>query len=114
MRLFRGQAAWLVQRISALLVLAVLAAGGLAWLLGPPLDFARWHALASGLAGGPIILLLFAALCAHAWVGMRDIVLDYIQPRGLRLAVLTLVAIVLFAVLARVLLTLAGHFLPPA
>lgn len=114
MRLFRGQRAWLVQRISALLALVMLAAGGLALLLGPPLDYARWHALAGGLHGGPLIILLFAALCAHAWVGMRDIVLDYIQPRALRLAVLTLVAIVLFAVLARVLLTLAGHFVPPA
>ncbi|WP_068637383.1 succinate dehydrogenase, hydrophobic membrane anchor protein [Thauera butanivorans] len=113
MRLFRGQRAWLVQRISALLVLALLAAGGLALLLGPPLDHARWHALATGVHGGPLIMLLFAALCAHAWVGMRDIVLDYVQPRALRLSVLTLVALVLFAVLVRVLLTLAAHFAPP-
>jgi len=46
-------------------------------------------------------------LCAHAWVGMRDIVLDYLQPRGLRLAVLGLITVVLLGVLARVLLSLA-------
>jgi succinate dehydrogenase / fumarate reductase membrane anchor subunit len=38
---------------------------------------------------------------------MRDIVLDYIQPRGLRLAVLSLIAVVLLGVLVRVLLSLA-------
>ena len=114
MRLFRGQSAWLVQRISALLVLILLAAGSLALLSGPPLEHARWHAFATGLHGGPLIMLLFAALCAHAWVGMRDIVLDYIHPRAPRLVVLTLVVLILFAVLVRVLLTLATHFAPLA
>ncbi len=40
--------------------------------------------------------------------GLRDIVLDYIQPRGLRLAVLSLIAVVLLGVLVRVLLSLAA------
>ena len=73
-----------------------------------PLDFPGWRAFAGGVLGGPLIALLFGALCAHAWVGMRDIVLDYIQPRGLRLAVLSLIAVVLLGVLVRVLLSLAA------
>ncbi len=108
MRLFDGQRAWLVQRISALLLLVMIVFGVLALPFAPPLDFAGWRAFAGGVVGGPLIALLFGALCAHAWVGMRDIVLDYIQPRGLRLAVLSLIAVVLLGVLVRVLLSLAA------
>ena len=107
MRLYDGQRAWVVQRISALLLLVLIVFGVLALPFASPLDFAGWRAFAGGVLGGPLIALLFGALCAHAWVGMRDIVLDYIQPRGLRLAVLSLIAIVLFGVLVRVLLSLA-------
>lgn len=107
MRLFDGQRAWVVQRVSALLLLVLIVFGVLALPFAPPLDFAGWRAFAGGVLGGPLIALLFGALCAHAWVGMRDIVLDYIQPRGLRLAVLGLIAVVLFGVLVRVLLSLA-------
>ena len=108
MRLFDGQRAWVVQRISALLLLVLIVFGVLALPFASPLDFAGWRAFAGGVLGGPLIALLFGALCAHAWVGMRDIVLDYIQPRGLRLAVLSLIAIVLVGVLVRVLLSLAA------
>ncbi|WP_435751107.1 succinate dehydrogenase, hydrophobic membrane anchor protein [Thauera sp. AutoDN2] len=107
MRLYDGQRAWVVQRISALLLLVLIVFGVLALPFASPLDFAGWRAFAGGVLGGPLIALLFGALCAHAWVGMRDIVLDYIQPRGLRLAVLSLIAIVLLGVLVRVLLSLA-------
>jgi succinate dehydrogenase / fumarate reductase membrane anchor subunit len=30
-------------------------------------------------------LLFFASLILHAWVGMRDILMDYIKPTGIRL-----------------------------
>jgi len=112
MRLFDGQRAWVIQRISALLLLMLILFGVLALPFAPPLDFSGWRAFAGGVLGGPLIALLFGALCAHAWVGMRDIVLDYIQPRGLRLAVLSLIAIELFGVLVLVLLRLATLALP--
>jgi succinate dehydrogenase / fumarate reductase, membrane anchor subunit len=37
------------------------------------------------------------ALFWHAWIGMRDIWMDYIKPAGLRLALEVLTVIVLFA-----------------
>ena len=108
MRLFDGQRAWVVQRLSALLLLVLILLAMLALPFASPLDFSAWRAFAGGVLGGPLIALLFGALCAHAWVGLRDIVLDYIQPRGLRLAVLSLIAVVLLGVLVRVLLSLAA------
>jgi succinate dehydrogenase / fumarate reductase membrane anchor subunit len=77
---------WLLQRLTAvvmalytLLLLAVaLWHGGL--------DYEAWRAL---FAGGPFRLATFLFMCAllyHAWVGVRDIYMDYIKPVGVRLA----------------------------
>ncbi len=108
MRLFDGQRAWVIQRISALLLLVLIVLATLALPFAAPPDFSAWRDFAGGVLGGPLIALLFGALCAHAWVGMRDIVLDYVQPRGLRFFVLSLIAVVLLGVLVRVLLSLAA------
>jgi succinate dehydrogenase / fumarate reductase membrane anchor subunit len=39
------------------------------------------------------------ALCYHAWIGIRDIWMDYVKPTGIRLTlhVLTLLALVGYA-----------------
>ena len=46
-----------------------------------------------------VTFLFFVSLCYHAWVGVRDIWMDYVKPTGLRLAlhVLTLLALVGYA-----------------
>jgi succinate dehydrogenase / fumarate reductase membrane anchor subunit len=38
-----------------------------------------------------------ASLILHSWVGMRDILMDYAKPTGLRLALEILVAVLLAA-----------------
>ena len=42
------------------------------------------------------MLIFTAALALHAWVGMRDILMDYVHHTGVRLA-LTLAVIVTLA-----------------
>lgn len=77
---------WLAQRITAvvmaactLVFLGVLLAGG-------PLTYASWKALFTK-GPMPFIALLFAvSALIHAWIGMRDILMDYIKPVALRLA----------------------------
>ncbi len=39
--------------------------------------------------------LFLVSLFLHAWVGVRDILMDYIKPVGLRLALEALVIVVL-------------------
>jgi succinate dehydrogenase / fumarate reductase membrane anchor subunit len=41
--------------------------------------------------------LAAAALLLHAWVGVRDVILDYVKPLPLRAGLLVLVALVLAA-----------------
>ncbi|MDP2867395.1 MAG: succinate dehydrogenase, hydrophobic membrane anchor protein [Polaromonas sp.] len=112
MKVFLGQRAWLVQRASALTLLLLVALGAALLLLGPALNHERWHALATSAHGAVIIVLFFAALSLHGWVGARDIVLDYVPSTAARLSVLSIVAAILFAVVIRVALTMAAHLSP--
>ena len=94
-----GLGDWLMQRVTGL-VIALYVIGLLAILLFKPgLSFDTWHEL----TGRTVFrLLTFAALASvflHAWVGMRDIIMDYIRPTGIRLSleVLVIAALVVYA-----------------
>lgn len=84
-----GLPAWLVQRLSALYMLLFTAALLLWWWWSPPLDYAGWRALAARPAVSVAAAMFFLALLLHAWVGVRDVILDYAgQHPALRLVLL--------------------------
>ncbi|PAS93805.1 MAG: succinate dehydrogenase, hydrophobic membrane anchor protein [Candidatus Dactylopiibacterium carminicum] len=90
---------WLAQRVTAV-VMAVYTVYMLVRIaLLPAHDNEAWRTL---MAGGftKFVTFLFAlALFYHAWVGIRDIWMDYVQQISLRLTlhVLTLLALVGYA-----------------
>ncbi len=92
-----GLRAWLLQRITAvyLALFLVYFTGHL--LLAPPAGYAQWRVWIGSTGMFLSVCLFFAALLLHAWVGIRDVVLDYVKPAGLRLVVLSLVGICLAA-----------------
>lgn len=106
MRLFAGQSAWVLQRLSAVVVLFLLLLGVGNLLFGLP-GFEAWRALATSTHGAVLIIVGFAALAVHAWIGTRDVVLDYVHVPALRIVVLAIVGTLLLGVLTRVVLTLA-------
>ena len=86
-----GTGTWLLQRGTAIVM--ALTVPWLAWRLADaaPLDYATWRALFAPLWMRLVMLLLTAALALHAWAGMRDILMDYVRPLGLRLALYLIV-----------------------
>ncbi|WP_435626843.1 succinate dehydrogenase, hydrophobic membrane anchor protein [Candidatus Ferrigenium straubiae] len=86
---------WLVQRVTAALmaVYSVALAGYL--LLQPYVDYDTWTALFSSQPMRSFTLLFLLSVFYHAWVGVRDIVMDYVKPAGVRLAIHVLVILVL-------------------
>lgn len=92
---------WLVQRVTAVyMALYSLVVGG--WLvLGRPLSYERWYGLFAIPWVRHATLLFFLCACWHAWLGMRDIFMDYVRATALRLALEAAAALVLLAYAAR-------------
>jgi len=111
MRLFSGQRAFVLQRLSALVLLAFLAAGALRLAFGAPLGFAQWQAWSAQPLAAAALLVLTVALLLHAWVGIRDVVLDYVHPLALRLAILAIAAAGLAGLALWTALILVNHAL---
>ncbi|HKB60190.1 MAG TPA: succinate dehydrogenase, hydrophobic membrane anchor protein [Gallionellaceae bacterium] len=91
---------WIVQRVSA----AVMAAYALfiaGWvLIHAPVRYDAWTGLFAGDVMRSFTLLTLLAMFYHAWVGVRDIVMDYVKPALIRLAIYAVVimALILYIV----------------
>jgi len=96
----RGLDMWLVQRASALYMLLFLPVFlARAWLAGP-LDYLVWRGLFEPVAVKVAVLLFVAALLAHAWIGLREILIDYLHALVPRLALYFLFATLYLGCLA--------------
>jgi succinate dehydrogenase / fumarate reductase membrane anchor subunit len=90
---------WLSQRVTAVLMTLYTLLLIVQLLFGPKLGYVRWSAIFSQQWMRFASFVVIVALAVHAWVGMRDIWMDYIKPTALRLAleVATFVALVAYA-----------------
>ncbi len=90
---------WLAQRITAV-AMAVYTFMILAVLVSlPQLDYWYWKALWELPLMRYSTLLCLLSLYLHAWIGVRNIFMDYIKDPGLRLTlyVIVIVALVWYA-----------------
>ena len=88
-----GMRDWLSQRVTAV-VMALFTLVLLVQIVLPgPLGYDRWAGIFSAQWMKLLTLVVVLALSWHAWVGMRDIWMDYVKPVGVRLGlqVLTIV-----------------------
>jgi len=86
-----GTMDFIVQRITAVILAVYTLVLLIGILLMPALTYEHWVALFTfsvlALPLGQILATLaFVALAWHAWIGVRDIWMDYVKPVGLRLA----------------------------
>ncbi|MBP8901677.1 MAG: succinate dehydrogenase, hydrophobic membrane anchor protein [Thiobacillaceae bacterium] len=82
----RGLDMWLLQRASAIYMAVFLLVFLICFLAAGPIDFVTWHGLFAPLAMKVGALLFVAALLVHAWIGLREIFIDYVHFLVLRLA----------------------------
>ena len=88
---------WLGQRISAVILGAytIVLAGYV--LLAGDLGYDAWARLFSAQWMKIVTLLALASLFYHAWVGMRDLWMDYVKPAWVRLLAYVLTILWLLA-----------------
>ena len=81
-----GMRDWLSQRATATLM-AIYTVLLLAQVLfGGPLGYDRWASIFSAQWMKVATFVILVALGWHAWVGVRDIWMDYVKPVAARLA----------------------------
>jgi succinate dehydrogenase / fumarate reductase, membrane anchor subunit len=76
---------WLSQRITAALMALFTVALLLQLLAGGRLGYDRWAGIFAQQWMKVLTFVTIVSLALHAWVGMRDIWMDYIKPVGVRL-----------------------------
>jgi succinate dehydrogenase / fumarate reductase membrane anchor subunit len=88
---------WLVQRVTAILMalytLLVLAIA----LWNGGIDYPLWKDLFASGAWRLATFVFMLAVAWHAWIGVRDIWMDYVKPVGVRLALEVATIVVLVA-----------------
>jgi len=87
---------WLLQRITAVIMVVFTLILLVSFLLGDP-TYDGWAGLFSNQIMKLITFLAILSLLYHAWVGVRDIWMDYIKPVGVRLTLQVLTALWLIA-----------------
>jgi succinate dehydrogenase / fumarate reductase membrane anchor subunit len=87
---------WLSQRVTAVLMALFTLVLVVQVLMPGPLGYDRWAGIFAAQWMKVLSFAVFIALAWHAWVGMRDIWMDYVKPVGTRLVlqVVTLVWLV--------------------
>ena len=80
-----GLSDWLAQRATAVFMAIFTVVFAAAALALPEMTYQSWSGLFRGGFMRFFTFLFFLALFYHAWVGVRDIFMDYIQPVGVRL-----------------------------
>ncbi|HHM05189.1 MAG TPA: succinate dehydrogenase, hydrophobic membrane anchor protein [Gammaproteobacteria bacterium] len=92
-----GIRAWLLQRLSAVYMALYMVFFLLSFAWEPPVGYSAWREFVAAPAMSVATLLLFALLLGHAWVGVRDVVMDYVHAFFFRFVVLITVAAALLA-----------------
>ncbi|HFE37482.1 MAG TPA: succinate dehydrogenase, hydrophobic membrane anchor protein [Gammaproteobacteria bacterium] len=92
-----GVRPWVVQRLSAIYMLLVLCFFSLTLMFAGFDNFADWKAWFGSPFLSTIVIIFWLAVFLHAWVGVRDVIMDYVHHDGLRFAMLAIYGFYLIA-----------------
>ena len=84
-----GVGGFLAQRLTAIVLALYVAFLVIVLLVRRDLSYEGWAGMFAPLWMKAITLLALLALFYHAWIGVKDIWMDYVKPTGLRLALQT-------------------------
>lgn len=88
---------WVLQRVSAVILVVYLAIFGVLLIKHAPLNLTEWQAIFSPTWFKIISLIAFLSIVVHAWVGVWTIFTDYVHPWKLRFSLMSIVMLLLIA-----------------
>ncbi|HQR54387.1 MAG TPA: succinate dehydrogenase, hydrophobic membrane anchor protein [Burkholderiaceae bacterium] len=86
----KGVGAFLLQRLTAIILAAFSLLVVLRLVFGAASGYDAWAGIFVPLPMKIVTLVALLALFYHAWIGVRDIWMDYVKPTGVRLMLQTL------------------------
>ena len=89
-----GLRSWLLQRLTALYIVVFLIIFAMVWG-GQPISFEIWRAWVAHPAANIALVLFVFALLMHAWIGGRDVMIDYLKSVAARYVLLIIFALTL-------------------
>ncbi len=91
---------WLIQRVTAVMMVLYTVFIVTYCLMQPVLDYDAWTLLFSSTAMRSVSLLFLLSVFYHAWIGIRGIVMDYVKSAFIRLLihVLVILALLLYVI----------------
>ena len=81
-----GSRDWLSQRVTAVLMALFTVVLVVQLLLPGEMGYYKWAGIFAPQWMKFLTFVVIIALAWHAWVGVRDIWMDYVKPAGIRLA----------------------------
>jgi len=113
-RAAQGLRAWLLQRFTALYLGIYFVTVLIAFQSRDSWDYAAWREWMGNPMMGVATTLFLLAVLLHVWVGVRDVLIDYIHAAGLRLIFMAGTALLLSASLLWILRALGLAALAPS
>ena len=88
---------WVVQRLSAIFMVLSLVLFCFTLLFGGLSTANDWQVWFSMPLWNTVVIIFWLALFAHAWIGIRDVIMDYVSHDGVRFTVLAVFGFYLIA-----------------
>ncbi len=90
-----GLKAWLAQRLTAVYMAIFIVFAVVKLFIQPPQNYQDWIAWVAHPGVNAALALLILSLLLHAWVGLRDVIMDYVKSFAVRIGLFSLLIIVL-------------------
>jgi succinate dehydrogenase / fumarate reductase membrane anchor subunit len=86
-----GLRPWVIQRVSAVYMALFFIYAAFGYISAESFDYNAWRSWLFNPINTTLVGIFTIAVLFHAWIGMRDVVLDYVHNIMLRIFVLGLV-----------------------
>lgn len=88
---------WVVQRLSAIFMVLALSIFCLTMIFGSLGTYNEWQTWFATPLWNTMVIIFWLALFTHAWIGIRDVIMDYASHDALRFSMLAIVGFYLIA-----------------
>ena len=85
-----GLRPWVIQRVSAIYIVLLIVYSAFCYFGADTIGYEAWKGWLYNPFNTTVVGIFVIALLFHAWIGMRDVILDYVHNIMLRIFILAM------------------------